>query len=232
MNNYITRKTAAVQSSFYLPKLESHGLYSAQSVGWTDYLQVFLFERLSKILSSIDPDKQYTLLDVGCGLGDYLSHLRREGYVNIQYTGIDIVGEMVSSAQKKYPGFEFRRSDFFVDIFSDSYDFVVCSGALNIIVGRSEKDHYAYVKEFIRKMCSISNIACAFNLLSLSGKEYFPDDSRFFYVDQDDIASFCRELCDNVVVDFRVHEYIFTVHMLKENELLRQNYNTHTEVFL
>ena len=219
MNNYTSGKSAVIQNGFYLPKLASNGLYSAQSVGWTDYLQVILFDRLSEILTVTDPGTQYTLLDVGCGLGDYLSHIRRDGYVNVKYTGIDIVAEMVSSAREKYPGFEFRQSDFFLEDFSDSYDFVVCSGAMNIIVEKNEEAHYAYVKEFISKMYRLSNVACAFNLLPLSGKEYFPDDSRFFYVDQDDVAAFCRGFCENVVLDFRLNEYIFTVHLSKENEV-------------
>lgn len=223
MKHYFSGRAAAIQNEFYLPKLENHGLYSSQSVGWTDYLQVFLFDRMLQILSSVDPGRRYTLLDVGCGLGDFLPHLRGAGYGNITYTGVDIVAAMISSARKKYPGFDFRRSDFFLDDFSGSYDFVICSGALNIIVGKTPGDHYAYVKEFIRKMYRLSNVACAFNLLALSGKEYFPDDSRFFYVDQEDVASFCRGLCDNVVLDFRHHEYTFTLHLVKENIFCNDN---------
>jgi len=224
MKKNTSGRVAAIQNEFYLPRLENHGLYSAQSVGWTDYLQVSLFDRMMKVLSSIDMEKQYTLLDVGCGLGDFIPHLRGAGYSNISYTGIDILPAMISSARKKYPGFDFRQGDFFMDDFSDSYDFVICSGALNIIVQKGEEAHYSYVKEFISRMFRLSGIACSFNLLPLSGKEYFPEDSRFFYVDQNRVAAFCSGLCENVFLDYRHHEYIFTVHLAKENRFFRDTF--------
>ncbi len=200
-----------IQEQYYLERMREYGIDSARAVGWTEYLQVILFEKLSRLFSPLDLRSEYTLLDVGSGLGDLVQYLREHGYANLVYHGVDIMPGMVRASRKKYPGTSFHQADFYSPDFSQTYDFIVCSGALNIIVAKSLNGAEAYVWNFIRKMYDLSLKGCAFNLLCLEGRDFFPEDSRFFYTDRNRVFEYCLEFCDDAYLDFQEHEFVFTV---------------------
>ena len=204
-----------IQEQYYLERMREHGIDSARSVGWTEYLQVILFEKLSRLFSPLNLHCKYTLLDVGSGLGDLVQYLREHGYANLVYHGIDIMPGMVRASRKKYPGTNFRQADFYSRDFNESYDFIVCSGALNIIVDRGHSGQEGYVLNFIRKMYDLSARGCAFNLLCQDGKDFFPEDRRFFYTDKSRVLEDCSAFCDDVFLDFQEHEFVFTVVLRK-----------------
>jgi SAM-dependent methyltransferase len=204
------------QEAYYLDKMRQYGIDSALSVGWTDYLQVLLFEKISALLRGVDSGEYCTLLDVGCGLGDYLRYLGDHGYRGIDYTGIDIIPLMIQMAGKKYPGKKFFVADFSDDSFAKEYDYIVCSGALNIIAEKSIEEHNVFIQKFIRKMYDLSRKGCAFNLLCRDGMEFFPSDKRFFYADRNTVMEYCRSFAKDVSLCHDVKEFTFTIVMKQE----------------
>ena len=163
----------------------------------------------------MDAGKKYTLLDVGSGLGDFISFLQEMGVANLEYTGIDRIREMVDEAGQKYPGHRFIHADFINSDFNEFYDYIICSGALNIIRYSSEKKHLRFIKSFIKKMYHHCNVACSFNLLSKMGKEFFPGDENFYYADHNDIFQYCFGLCENTEYELETDGFTFTVCMFK-----------------
>lgn len=200
-----------IQESYYLERIRDHGLDSARAVGWTDYLQIMLFEKISRLFAGRERGRRYALLDVGAGLGDFSRYIRDHGYGDIEYHGIDVVPEMAAAARRKYPGLDVRVADFASPAFSGEFDYTVCSGALNIITERSAGDYERFVRAFIRKMYNVCRLGCAFNLLCHEAKEFFPDDRCFFYARRNAIVDFCAGFCDNLSVDYQEHEFTFTV---------------------
>jgi len=190
-------------------------MHSARAVGWTDYLQVILFEKISALLRGAETSRRATLLDAGCGLGDYSRYLRDHGYGMIDYLGIDVMPAMVAAARRKYPGGYFRIADFADPAFAGEFDYIVCSGALNIITERNPSRYGNFVLGFIRKMYDRSRRGCAFNLLCEEGREFFPEDGRFYYARREEIYSYCVSICPDSAMDYQEHEYTFTVIMMK-----------------
>lgn len=206
----------AYHDSYYIQKLSQHGIFTAQAVGWTDYLQYRLFEKISYILDDCNPEQTYSLLDVGCGLGDYAHYLQNEKYTNIDYTGIDILPEMVLHARKKYPGNRFQHGDLLHLNPHKPFDFVISSGSLNILLFQNPEEHFNFVKVFIKKMYELCRYACSINLLSIHGKDFFPGNDRFYYADNAAVEDYCRSLCKKTEVFTEKHDYVFTICLLKK----------------
>lgn len=206
-----------IQDDYYLKRLLEFGPMNAGSVGWSDYLQVLLFEKFIKLFVEHPRDNDCTLLDVGCGVGDFSHFISSHGIKNIKYTGIDILPEMIAAAKKKYPLNNFKVEDFYTEKNTKIYDYIVCSGALNILTARNIDRHEKFVMDFIRKMFTQSLIGCAINLLAVDGKHYFPADEIFYYADRNFIFDFCSTLTKYVSVDYQEHEYVFTM-LLHKNK--------------
>ncbi|MCP4133987.1 MAG: methyltransferase domain-containing protein [bacterium] len=196
---------------FYLERLREHGRNSPHSVALNTELQDNLFDIITGILPGKNPGQSYSLLDVGSGLGDFAGYLHQMGYGNLEYLGIDIIPEMVELARRKYPEFSFCEADFTSPAFKECFDFVTCSGALNVINRANPDEHYSYLKNCIKKMYDLSRAGTAFNLLSIRGEEYFTTDDQLFYTDPDEIFDFCKSFCKRVVLDHEYYEYTFTI---------------------
>jgi trans-aconitate methyltransferase len=190
---------------FYRDKLRRHGPLSPGALSYNSReSQVARFTVLAKII----PDRKntYMLLDAGCGLGDFANYLNHTGFGNIAYTGIDVVPEMIQTAQRKFPQYTFFNRDILQE--NGSYDFTVASGTLNIVYESPEKQ-FAYLTKMITKLFSCSARACAFNLLAQDRKHEFEQDDLFYYSDQKQILAFCRTLTKNVelIADYLPHDF-------------------------
>jgi SAM-dependent methyltransferase len=80
--------------------------------------------------------KHATLLDLGCGTGEHLALLEREG---IRCTGVDISEDMIAVAGKRYPNIEFVRTDM-TDIEYDAAFNIVISlfGSFNYLINDAD----------------------------------------------------------------------------------------------
>ena len=209
----------SVQNDYYLKRLHDHGFFSAHSVGWTEFLQYELFDNLSAIFSERRCDESFSVLDAGSGLGDFAGQIRSMGFNSVRYTGIDIMPEMVEASRNKYTQDRFITGDFMKISFIELFDYAVCSGALNIITERTYDRHFDYVIQFAHKLYTITRHACAFNLLSESGRDYFHDkNDGFFYTDARRVRESCEKFSSNAVVTIREHAYTFTVHIFKGHD--------------
>lgn len=81
-----------------------------------------------------------SLLDVGCGLGDLASFLSERG-IDVDYTGVDVVPEMVAQARQNHPAGRFVIGDPFDTgddpLPGETFDVVFCSGTLNLNLGNN-----------------------------------------------------------------------------------------------
>lgn len=209
------KKTASGSSFFndyYDEKLKKYAPSSAEAVGWSEYLQQRLFDDMVRIIE----DKNHaSILDVGCGLGHFADYLSSHGYCTYDYTGIDIIDEMIRRAEVIYPDHLFLRGNFLTFPFFRSYDYVFCSGTLNIKTHHPFLSQPEFIAAFISKLYRLADRGCAFNLLSREGRDYFPDSREFYYADTAFIEKICRRLSSNVALLYNEGDFAFTVYMKK-----------------
>lgn len=162
------------------------------------------------VLAQVRRLNDTSLLDVGCGLGDFYEWLKH-AHLNVDYTGTDITPNMVEIAQQKFPEARFEWGNVFdkKECEIESYDVVVASG---IFTYRQTASLF-FLKAMIERMFSLCREAVAFN--SLSGWASEKDEGEF-YADPIETLAVCRALTPWVVLRHDYHPRDFTVYMYKQ----------------
>ena len=129
---------------------------SPVAVGWLDGKQNQA-KRFETLLN-IGVQEGDSILDLGCGLGHMVEHLKKIG-LNVRYTGIDTNKWSIQQA------YQFREATYIhgsiFDI-QDKYDWGLASGVFNVEFPKLE------MLETINELLSKANKGVAFNLLSSS----------------------------------------------------------------
>jgi SAM-dependent methyltransferase len=99
---------------------ESAELYDAIYSGFKDYAAES--DIIARKIREISPNAR-TLLDVGCGTGEHVRHLRALGF---RADGLDIDAELLSVARRKVPDATFFERDMRTFAVGTRYDVVAC----------------------------------------------------------------------------------------------------------
>ena len=187
----------------YEERLQKYGI-SMKTMGWKDKEQQYL---RFKILSGISNLNNSSILDVGCGFGDYYRYLTELG-LRVDYTGYDISLKLIEIAGKENPSAKFDVRDILTDEV-DRFDYVFSSGVLNARIS----DNEGFARCMIEKMFHISRKGAAINMMT----DYvdFKEDYLYYY-SPEKIFSFCKTLTKRVVLRHDYPLYEFTVYLLKE----------------
>jgi trans-aconitate methyltransferase len=102
-----------------------------------------------------------SVLDVGCGLGDFYAHLRERG-MDVEYEGYDIAPSMVQQCRARYPGQRFQSGDFLDYHPSSRFDYTVAFGIHSIWVPGG----LAILEHTTHHQFALSSIAAHVTLLS------------------------------------------------------------------
>ncbi len=126
--------------------------------------------RFDVLIEEVDLEGR-SLLDVGCGLGDLLTHLRNGG-IEVDYTGVDLLERMVAAAKKRNPSGQFVQADLFTanPFPPRSFDVVFCSGTLNLNLG----NNMAFLPRAIRTFTDLAGATAVVNLLRDTGQPCEP----------------------------------------------------------
>lgn len=193
---------------------------NSKGVDWGDK-EWAAFLRQNKMLDvipqkSIKSSKILTLLDVGCGYG-FLAEIIKDKGFNINYTGIDVVPEMITDAQKRNPEFNFICGDF-LDIKIPHFDFVICNGILTQKTNVSTLEMNKYCQDMIRKMFDLCNIGIAFNTMSTYVNF---QKENLFYKNPSELMAWCMsEISSAIKIDCAYELwYEYTVYIYKQNNV-------------
>ena len=182
------------QKEFYQNNYETHGI-SAQGVAW-DSTQTQK-RRFSAILSCLGELKQDTVVDAGCGFGDFYLYLKEKGNLPKSYVGLDLCTPMVEEAKVR-TGCKIMQKD----ILSQSIptaDWYVASGSMNLLT-------QIETRIFIQRCFEKSRKGFVFNLLE--GKER---EGKFSYWKPHDMRKMCQSICDDVEIKEGYMDGDFTV---------------------
>jgi SAM-dependent methyltransferase len=86
-----------------------------------------------------------TLLDAGCGLGDFYGYLRERG-IAARYTGCDLSTPHVEAACKAYPDARFVAADVQTVLAGERFDYVIGCGLLHLRVPRWNRWAWSIVR--------------------------------------------------------------------------------------
>jgi len=133
-----------------------------------------------------------SVLDVGCGIGDFYRYLQERSISPSRYTGIDILPEMVQEARSRSPEAHFIHGDMFAEtLFADkSFDVVFSSGIFNLNMGNNRD----FIIHALSRFFSISRQWVVFNLLD---PRHYVQNERYFYLDPNDAEQIITEFTES-----------------------------------
>jgi len=183
--------------------LTRHG-YHPHALYWSGRdIQEIRFQ----ILANIGILNHDSVLDVGCGFGDFNLWSEQQD-ISLQYTGIDLSPDLLAQAKKRHTDSSFFAGDLFDMNFEDqSFDWVILSGALN----EQLHDKSSYAKSVIERMYQLCRKGVAFNML----------DARFLTTHDlhsqtpENIMLFCQNLSQNCTLLDDYLQNDFTIHMIR-----------------
>lgn len=181
---------------FYEQAIKEYGV-SAQGVHWNSkYTQYKRFEIITKLIRK--EIKISSIIDVGCGFGEYYNYLLNNNYVAKSFIGVDCEQNMINISRRRFPTVDFFHQDILTDKLIPA-DYYVCSGALNIL-NKQE------IELFIAKCFEHSQKGFIFNYLK---------NETFHDISQDEIIDICKNLTTNIKIKENYLENDFTILMVK-----------------
>jgi len=163
---------------FYTSAIERHGV-SPKGVNWlSKQSQHIRFDIILALLpKGLD---SFTLVDAGCGFGDFYLYMQKKKRLPKEYIGVDSLLDMYSIASEQ-TGCEILLADICTEPIPRA-DYYICSGAMNVL--QEFETHL-----FIQNCYKASTIAFIFNILH--GDKESP---TYNYLTLEKIQSIAKEL--------------------------------------
>jgi len=194
---------------YYSNKVRQHG-ESPLGVDWNSLESQYLrFEQLSKVIN----EPEFSILDFGCGFGEYVNYLKMTlSFNKINYTGFDISDEMVKRASQKFR--EEVNVNFLKIEPTQHFDYVTASGIFNVKFEEvSNQVWKKYILETIGKMNNLSKKGFSFNCLTkYSDKEFMKD--YLYYADPLEFFDYCKKnFSRNIALlhDYGLYEFTIII---------------------
>jgi len=195
-------------ASYYASKLEAHGP-TPLGVDWngTDSHEL----RHRQFLRLLDGSPNASVIDLGCGFGDFLRFLRTEGYHG-SFIGYDIAPSMIEKARQIHGESDDRRWRVGAEP-AETADFAIASGIFNVKGDVPDKTWIRYLHRTIDVLACAGRRGFAFNILSLSSD---PDRRRpnLYYADPTDMLAYCLSRYGRSIAllqDYGLHEFTIAV---------------------
>jgi SAM-dependent methyltransferase len=192
--------------TYFEGKLDAHGA-TPQGVDWNSSASQNL--RFDQLLKVAEPDREFSIIDYGCGYGALASWLSEKGFA-YRYLGYDLSAAMIARAQELFKDdprciFTAQEADL------PPADYVVACGIFNLKLHVEAEIWTEYVIQTLEKMNALCNRGLAFNMLtSYSDPErmrpdlYYPDPCFYF-----DLCK--RRFSRNVALLHDYNFYDFTI---------------------
>jgi SAM-dependent methyltransferase len=179
-----------------MPRIDVHSFYADSLRRYGDTAEGLHFQSVKtqldrfRVLRECLPEQlsDLSLVDVGCGFGDFLRYLQGQDAAPGRYIGIDIHERMVEIARER-TGAEILRADALCDPLPEA-DYYLCSGGMNTLTLQE-------TRRFIERCYGAARRGYVFNILRGA------DASEVFnYRQPEEITAWAEELgADCRIVD-------------------------------
>jgi SAM-dependent methyltransferase len=198
-------------ASYYASKLATYGA-TPHGVDWNG--QDSHDKRHRQFLRLLDGATDATILDLGCGYGDFLRFLRGEGYRGL-FIGYDVATSMIAEAARIHGQGPDRRWRVGATPIERT-DFAIASGIFNVKGDVPIETWGRHIHETIDLLSRIGRRGFAFNVLSLSSD---PErrTANLYYADPRNMFSHCllrygRSVA--ILQDYDLYEFTIVVRNL------------------
>ena len=190
-------KKLDIIKNYYEPNLNKD-LPDYQILGWES--KEAQFQRFQILTDNIDVDG-HKILDVGCGLGNLLEHLK-DVHETPDYIGVDILEHMIDKAREDHPGYNFRHLDIFAEKhFEDNqFNTLYSSGIFNINMG----NNHDFLHDAIKLFLKLADKHIVFNLLHFNS----PDrDETYYYFHPDEVVKMIEDMNNEALKSIKIVEH-------------------------
>ncbi len=160
-----------IVKDFYKKLVEKHG-YSIKSL---DYRSETSQKTRFDVITQIGISNDNSLLDVGCGFGDYFNYLKQKGIKNIKYNGIDLSDEIVNVAKEKNPLINVVQGNVLDLPDDEKFDYVISLGFNAVKTG----ENWETLTAVLDKMWKLCKKGIAYNAVSTFAEE---QDKAIYFV--------------------------------------------------
>jgi 2-polyprenyl-3-methyl-5-hydroxy-6-metoxy-1,4-benzoquinol methylase len=148
-----------------------------------------------------------TILDIGCGFGDYANFLDQEKLKIKSYDGWDLNSDLIDESNKNKSSNStfnvFNLSTDNLDDHKDKYDIAVMLGLLNFNL-KSQQTNLEYSKLMIKKAFDVVKEVLIVDFLSENLFPGYPKEDFVFYHNPAQILDFALTLSEKVLLK---HDY-------------------------
>jgi trans-aconitate methyltransferase len=187
---------------------------SQQAVLWPKGRQEVRFHALTR---HIGEDQSFSLLDYGCGLA-HLKPFLDQRYRNVDYSGADAVNSFIETCRLKYSKDQFFHVESPIDI-KGEFDYIVSSGAFNMLYSSDSKLHRKIVFEIIEQLFHKTKVYLSVNMMT-DVVDFKQQDA--YHQNVVEIYSFVSEkLSRRLMLDHSYMPYEFTLTVWKDQYVQR-----------
>ena len=195
-------------AAYYSSKLATFGPTS-QGVDWNGAGSHETRHR--QFLRLIADDMNASILDLGCGFGDFLRFLRAEGHDG-PFIGYDVAPEMIAEAIRLYGNTANFRWQVGAEP-AETADFAIASGIFNVKGDVPTEAWVRYVHDTMDILARAGRLGFAFNVLSLVSD---PDRRRsnLYYANPGEMLTYCMRRYGRSVAllqDYGLYEFTMIV---------------------
>lgn len=168
-----------------------------KTLGWgSKEQQIRRFHEFTKHVPNIH---NKSIIDIGCGLGDYYNFLGKGGCLN--YLGLDINPDLIDAANENFKdnaSVNFTCKDLlFEKSESPIANVGVMVGVLNLNL-KDEMDNFEFSKKLIRNAFTYVNELLVVDFISSFTTDDYPEEDFIYYHKPQDVLEFCFSLTNNV----------------------------------
>jgi len=143
------------------------------------------------------------VLDIGCGLADFLAFLRAQDISIKDYRGIDINNDLLDACSRRFPDCRFERRNILLDPPDQAEaDVVTMFGVLNFRF--REFGNEIFAREMIARAFSMCRGALVVDMLSAEREASYPAEDFVYYYDPGALLAFALTLTPDVILR---HDY-------------------------
>ena len=170
-----------------------------------------------QVLREIGITSGSSVLDIGCGFGDFYGYLVEQG-IDVDYVGVDINPRLLEVAANKYPAARFVQADVLTEDVVGA-DYVVASGTFNLAL-RSD-DNYEYVAAMLRRAYALSRRGVAMDCHT-SYVDYRVDD--IFYYQPEKLFAAAKAITKRVQLRHDYPLFEFCLYLFADFDGWNPNY--------
>ncbi len=199
--------------NFFNEKTEQNG-YSIKSLDWgskrTQQIRFHIFTEIASL-------ENKSVLDVGCGFGDFFDFLNTTLGLNIRYTGVDISSKIVAQAKERNPELHILKLDILSEEI-EKHDYVFGSGIHNIKVEKNNE----LLEKMLSRMFELCNCGVATNMINKTYENSLAE--HIFGYELSTVMGMCKKLTPYSVVRQDYLPNDFTLYLYKHDWATRSNY--------